>query len=93
VRVDSYVQLNKEKNRRIRQYLVEFAPRDEITQGATVLVPARERWEYRYLDLTTTRAVSPTYTVSYETTYTLVPHEDSGWIVDSVAATPLDEVR
>jgi hypothetical protein len=92
VRVNSYVQLNKERARRIRQRLVRFEA-SPLRGDPRAVVRARETWEYRYLDLTTSRALSPTYTASYVVTYTLTPRTRGGWIVDSVEATPLGSVK
>ena len=93
VRINSYVQLNREKQRRIQQRLLDFTPGAESVEGTAVLLSARERWEYRYLELGSARLVSPTYVLSYETTYTLVPRSGGGWIVDRVEAAPLGEVN
>jgi hypothetical protein len=91
--VNSYTQLNKEKGQRIRQRLVSFAPGRPRKVGSHILLPAKERWDYRYLELASTRATSPTYTVGYVTTYTLIPRKSGGWIVDSVEAKALGEVK
>jgi len=93
VRVNSYVQLNKEKNRRIRQRLVRFTASAPTKVGKRTLLPAKEQWEYSYEALATTKSLTPTYTVSYVTTYTLVPRAQGGWIVDSVEAKALGEVK
>lgn len=93
VRINSYVQLNREKDQRIRQALVKFVPGKPSKDGTRTLVPASETWEYQYLQLTTVKSISPTYTASYDTTYTLIEREQGGWIVDSVEATPRGEVK
>jgi len=93
VRVNSYVQLNKEKGQRIRQRLLSFSQGQASMVGTITLVPARERWDYQYLELTSARSVSTTYSVSYDVTYTLVPRDEGGWIVDAVEATPLGHVK
>jgi len=93
VRVDSYVQYNlQERNRRINQQIVEFKLRKETTKASRTTLSATEKWEYGYLSRSGERSMSPTYTTSYETTYTLVRTGD-GWVVDSVKAKPLDEVK
>jgi hypothetical protein len=93
VRVNSYVQFNKEKNQRIRQRLIKFTPGGASKVGTTTVLPASETWQYQYLDLTTARTVTPTYTVSYETTYTLIRRDGDGWVVHKVEAQPLGEVK
>jgi len=93
VRVDSYVQYNlQERNRRIDQQVVKFKLREASEKGSRATVSATETWEYRYLSASGQRSMSPTYTTSYETTYTLVRTRD-GWVVGSVRAQPLDEVK
>jgi hypothetical protein len=93
VRVNSYIQLNKEKNQRIRQRLVGFEPGKESRVGSSTLVPARETWNYSYIALSSGSSASPTYTASYLTTYTLVPRDGGGWIVSTVEAKALGEVK
>jgi hypothetical protein len=93
VRVDSYVQYNlQERNRRIDQQMVKFMLRKEAEKDSRATVSAIETWDYRYLSASGKLSMSPTYTTSYETTYTLVRTGD-GWVVDSVKAKPLDEVK
>ncbi len=93
MRVDSYVQYNlQERNRRIDQQISKFVLRKEAEKDSRATVSAIETWDYRYLSASGKRSMSPTYTTSYETTYTLVRTRD-GWVVDSVKAKPLDEVK
>ena len=93
VRVDSYVQLNKEQQRRISQVLVTFKPRAANIEGTRATLGADESWEYRYLSADGSRAISETYTASYETTYNVVLIRPKTWIVDSVEARALGEVK
>jgi len=94
VRVDSYLQLNlQEKGRRIDQHLVRFAAREPSVEGTRAVVGATEKWEYRYLSADGERALTPTYTASYETTYTLIRADENTWLVDSVEAEALGEVK
>jgi hypothetical protein len=95
VRVDSYVQLNKEQRRSIDQSLTGFAKVTESVVATRVVITAREDWRYRYLSVDGTRALTPYYRVSYDTTYTLIrsPRNKHVWIVDVVEATPLGEVK
>jgi hypothetical protein len=93
VRVNSYVQLNREAGKLINQRLVSLEFGSESTEGTRVLVPTRESWEYRYLSVSTLQSLTPTYTASYETTYTLISPRPGVWVVDSVAAKALGEVK
>lgn len=92
VRVDSYVELNRQKGQGIEQRLVRFALRSETAEGTRAVVAASEEWRYRYFSLTSLAYTSPAYAVSYDTTYTLVK-ERRGWLVDKVAAKALTPVR
>lgn len=93
VRVDSYVQLNKEQGRIIDQRLVSFEPATDSVEATRATIGARERWEYRYLSPDGRRAISRVYRVSYDTTYTVVEREPGVWVVDSVEAKALGEVK
>jgi len=92
-RVNAYVQLNIERGRRIRQRLVRFAAGAPETAGARRLVLTRETWAYRYLDLTSSKALSPTYTAEYVATYTVMARPRGGWLVDSVKVEALGPVK
>jgi hypothetical protein len=93
VRVDSYLQLDTGKNQRIQQRLVTFTSGKERAVGTTTLLPAREQWHYQYRDLKSPRSVNPTFAATYDTTYALTPREGGGWLVDSVEAKPLGEIK
>jgi hypothetical protein len=93
VRVNSYVQLNKEANKLINQRLTSLRFGTSSRLGTRTIVPTRESWEYSYLAIDTLRSLSPTYTVSYEATYTLVSPRPGLWIVDAVQAKSLGEVK
>ena len=93
VRVNSYVQLNQERGRLIGQKLVAFTPGVTSIDGTRAVLPAREDWEYRYLSLDGAKALTPTYTASYDATYTLVRVSPKRWLVDAVKAKPLGEVK
>lgn len=86
VRVDAYIQLNKQQNRAIDQRLTAFEVRSLTERPGTATLAASEKWEYRYFDLTTLEWTSDELTASYDTTYSLV-REARGWLVDSVEAT------
>ncbi len=49
VRVNSYVQLNAEQQRRISQVLVSFKPRKPSVEGTRATLGADEVWDYRYI--------------------------------------------
>jgi hypothetical protein len=93
VRVNSYVQLNKEANKLINQKLLALTFGASSREGTRAVVPAHESWEYSYLAIDTLRSLSETFTVSYDTTYTLTSPRPGVWVVDSVAATPLGDVK
>ncbi|NTU72056.1 MAG: hypothetical protein HGB10_09600 [Coriobacteriia bacterium] len=93
VRVNSYVQLNKEKGQRLHQVLVEFKPGSPSKDGSITLLPAAEKWEYRYLSTDGQSAVSETLTAAYEATYTLIPGRAKTYLVGSVTVQALSEVK
>lgn len=93
VRVNSYVELNNEKQRVINQVLnsVEFGKASVV--GTTTVIPTKENWQYSYLSRADQQSISPTYPVSYEATYTVIRTGKSTWVVDSVAAKAHGEVH
>lgn len=91
VRVSSYVELNRQEGRAIDQRLVKFEPEVVRTEGETATVAAREEWVYRYISITDETYSTPSYSASYDTTYTVVNKEGKGWLVDKVDATPVGE--
>ena len=93
VRVNSFVELNKENNKIINQRLVAITFGKPSTEATKTLVPTHESWEYSYLALDSLKSVSPTYTASYEVTYTVISPRRGLWVVDSVNAKPLGEVK
>ena len=93
VRVNSYAQLNTERQRRILQVLVSFRPGLPSMEGTRATLSAAEAWEYRYLAVDGMKAISATYTTSYETTYHLMLSRPGVWVVDSVDARPQSQVR
>lgn len=92
VRVDSYIELNREKDRGIEQMLVRFDERSQSREGTRVVVSAHEEWRYRYFTLSTRRYASQMYSASYDTTYTLIK-DPTGWLVDKVEAKDLSPVN
>lgn len=92
VRVDSYVQLNREKDRGIEQQLLSFTERGVSQEGTRTLVAAAEKWRYRYFSLSKLTYLSPSYDASYDATYTVV-RQATGWLVDKVEAQPRGTVK
>jgi hypothetical protein len=92
VRVDSYIQLNREKNQGLEQQLTAFTPVEKSRTDTLALVTASEAWRYRYFSLDRRRYTTPWYTASYETTYSVVATQGV-WVVDSVEATALTPVK
>lgn len=93
VRVDSYVQLNKQAGKVIDQRLLSLTLGEPSTQGTRTVVATHESWEYSYVGIDTRKSLTPTYTVSYDATYTVVSPRPGAWVVDSVDARPLGEVK
>lgn len=88
VRVNSYVELNRQNSKALDQRLVDFriTGSDEISATAW-RVTAVEDWKYRYIDVGTITYSSPTHSVTYDTTYTVIQETGKGWVVDGVEAT------
>ena len=93
VRVNSYLQLNKERGQLIEQKLVLFTPGVADIDGTRAVLPTREEWEYRYLSLDGSKALTPAYKASYDATYTLILASPKRWLVDAVEAKPQGEVK
>ncbi len=93
VRVNSFVELNTEQQRRISQVLTSFKPGPASVEGTHATLGASEVWEYRYLSVDGAAAVSPTYTASYEATYNVILVRPKTWVVDSVDVRALGEVK
>jgi hypothetical protein len=93
VRVNSYVEMNRERSRVIDQRLVAIGFGQPSGEGTTVVLPAHETWEYRYLSITDEKPLSAMYTATYDTTYTVVSTTPEKWVVDHVDAKPLGEVK
>lgn len=94
VRVDSYVQYNIQKGRLIDQSLIGMEFGRESIIGSSAVLPAKEKWKYRYVSISEAgKTIGGPYEASYETTYTLVRGDTGGWVVDSVQATALGDVK
>jgi hypothetical protein len=87
VRVNSYVELNRQQGRAIDQRLLLFQLGGVASAGATATVAAKEQWAYRYVDTKTGTYSSPVLTASYDTTYTVVKNASGVWVVAKVDAT------
>lgn len=88
VRVNSYVELNRQEGRAIDQRLLKADVRSERSQGSTATVALREFWVYRYIDTKTGAYKTPVYNATYDTTYTVVKQKGD-WVVESVQAQPV----
>jgi hypothetical protein len=94
VRVDSYVQLNIQQYRVIDQILRSVKFGKAKVKGGTAVLPATENWAYRYVSIQTLgKVLEGPYSVSYETTYTVTKSAAGTWLVDSVEAKALGEVK
>lgn len=93
IRVDAYIQLNRQQNRAIEQLLTSFRVLDVDIAEPTATVTAAEEWRYRYFALDTLTYTSESLAASYETTYTVLRQPDGRWLVDSVEATSSVEVQ
>lgn len=92
VRIDSFIQLNREKGRGIEKQLIEFKPVEVGVASDVATYTATETWRYRYFSLDTKRYLTAWYTTSYNTTYSVVATEGV-WLVDYVEATALTPVK
>jgi hypothetical protein len=94
VRVDSYIQINLQRERVIDQKLMSITFGKPSAGTTSTLVPAKEKWTYSYLSIAAgNELLSGPFTVRYDTTYTVVKDSNGVWLVDSVKATPLDTVK
>ena len=84
VRVNSYVEFNREKGRVIDQHLESMVFGKSSIEGTRAVLRARERWVYQYLAISDQKPLSPQYQVTYDTTYTVVAVAPGRWTVDHV---------
>lgn len=89
VRVNSYVEFNRQQGRAIDQRLVEFKVVELTSVGSTATLVAQESWRYRYISTQSGKYDGESHAVSYDTTYTVVSGPDGAWRVDSVQAAPV----
>lgn len=92
VRVDSYIELNREKDRGIEQLPLSAQSRSVSREGTHTLLAFTELWRYRYFSLSSRTYTSSVLTATYDATYTVV-HDKQGWLVDHVDATALTPVQ
>jgi hypothetical protein len=92
VRVDAYIELNRQQDRAIEQEIVGFDAPPASIAGTEAVVVAEEEWRYRYITMSTGAYDGPLREVSYDATYTLVLEGDR-WLVDLVEATPLSALE
>lgn len=91
VRVNSYVEFNRESGRALDQRLLQSRVKSIRSRGETATVAVVETWKYRYIDIKTGAYTSPVYDASYDATYTVVKGK-KGWLVDAVQAKPVGAV-
>lgn len=84
VRVDSYVELNRQEGRAIDQRLLSFEIREVERGEPTSTVVAHEDWAYRYISTTTGEYSSEELTASYDATYIVIREDDGLWRVHEV---------
>ncbi len=92
VRVDAYIEYNRQQGRGIEQELMRFETRDRSVEETRATIAASEQWRYRYFSLDSLAYTSEPLEASYETTYTLV-REAAGWLVTRVEASPMGAVE
>ncbi len=92
--VDSYIQYNIQKGRLIDQTLESITFGKPSAGTTSTLVPAKERWSYRYVSVGTPgKTLGGPYTASYESTYTVVKSDGGVWRVDHSVTKPLGTVK
>lgn len=92
VRVDSYIELNRQEGRGIEQTLTAFEVRDQSGDESTMTVSTYEEWMYRYFSLSSLEYTSEEMTAAYNADYTVIRDEDL-WVVDKVKVAPINEVQ
>lgn len=94
VRVDSYIELLKQqKQQGIDQHLTAYKVERVSTEGTRTLVATSETWWYRYFGLDGKTYVTPQYSTSYDSTYTVVRQKNGTWLVDKVDVKALGQVQ
>jgi len=94
VRVDSYVQFNLQKSRLLDEELSSITVGKPTIEATHTLVPTKEHWRYSYLSIEVgNKRLDGPYTVSYDTTYTVVQTKSGTWVVDSAVVKALGTVK
>lgn len=94
VRVDSYVQYNIQQSRLIDQTLDSITFGTPAVEASHTVLPAKEKWTYRYVSIEKAgETIEGPYSVTYDSKYTVVKTDTGDWVVDSVEAKALDEVK
>ena len=94
VRVDAYVQYNIQKKQLIDQTLKSIEFGKPSIEASRAILPAKEKWTYRYVSISEAgKTIAGPYSARYNTTYTVVKTKDGVWVVDSVDAKPIGEVK
>jgi len=83
VRVDAYIELNRQQGRSIEQTLTEIEFGSVTGVEPTLTVEATENWVYRYVPADGAAADSEELDAAYATEYTVI-REGELWRVDSV---------
>jgi hypothetical protein len=93
VRIDSYLELNRQQGKRIEQQLTSITLGKQSVEGTHTLVPTHETWTYAYVSLTDGKQIGQTDHATYDATYTVVSPRQGQWVVDSVVAKPIGQVK
>lgn len=93
MRVDSYIELNRQKQRAIEQQLVDASYRVLEREEPTATVAGTEAWTYRYVSPDGNRYLGDISEVSYEVTYTVILEAARGWVVERVEVAPGADVE
>jgi hypothetical protein len=93
VRIDSYIELNRQQGKRIDQKLGSISFGKLSSEGTRTLVPTHEVWSYSYVSAADGRPIGQANSATYDATYTLTPARPGQWLVDSVVVKPIGEVK
>jgi len=92
-RIDSYIQYNLESSRLIDQTLNSLTFGKASVGTTSTLVPAHEKWTYRYVSTKTAgKTLAGPFPASYDTTYTVVK-SGGKWLVYKVDVKALGAVK
>ncbi len=88
VRVDAYLEMNRQEGRGIDQSLIELEVLGVEGSETTSTVRTHELWTYRYFG-PDAEYISDEMTATYSVEYTVIrPEGTPNWLVDRVKATP-----